>query len=74
MVRETVHGGTMDAHIVSIAVAERRACPLKSIGGSQTNCKGRKRCNFVNFVFHFVVCLCLEGLIAAAFGVGLEFS
>jgi hypothetical protein len=38
---------------------------------SQTNCK---RCNLVDFVFHFVVWLCLEGLIAAAFGVGLEFS
>jgi hypothetical protein len=64
-------GGTMDAHIVSIAVAERRACPPKSIGGSQTNFK---RCNLVNFLFLFVVCRCLEGLIAAASGVGLEFS
>ncbi len=72
MVREAVHGGTMDAHIVSIAVVERRACPPpKSIGGSQTN---SKRCNFVNFIFHFVFCLCLKGSIAAASGVGLEFS
>jgi hypothetical protein len=52
-------------------VAERRACPPKSIGGSQTNFK---RCNLVNFLFLFVVCRCLEGLIAAASGVGLEFS
>ncbi len=63
----------MDAHIVSIArwQSEEERVLRRASEESQTNCK---RCNFVNFVFHFVVWLSLEGLIAAAFGVGLEFS